>query len=119
MRRPKSSFSTSKKSAGKKPSNPTNVTTASPHTVWMSRQDLVGAIASTTFFDDTHNTRSEVAVLGYAENCPCPTGVLVKVQRWDGTKMYGGTLELDLAWLQYAEGRWFDAPQPFDDDIPF
>ncbi len=123
MRRPKSSFSTSKKSAGKTPSKTDEgvkyTPLTSPEPVWLQTWQLAGTICKTLYYDNDLKKYQEVAVLSYREDCPSQTGVLVKVQKWDGSKMVGKTAELDLAWLLPTAHKWTDTEAPFDDDIPF
>lgn len=86
---------------------------------------LPGAICTTTFFDE--KVATPVAVLFITDERDAvgrpnsQTGVVVKVQRWDVDKqvMYGGTVELDKAWLRTTGNYWHESGCPFDDDIPF
>lgn len=80
---------------------------------------VVGSICHTDYFN---NTVMKVACTSVTDSMgvqKSQSGVLVTVQRWDGEKMYGKMVQLDIAWLRTTGDYWYEASCPFDDDIPF
>ena len=80
---------------------------------------VVGSICNTLFFD---NKPTQVACIGVDDSeghHVSQSGVLVKVQRWRASGMYGKIVQLDIAWLRTTGDYWNTSDCPYDDDIPF